>query len=239
MKENSLKVLVIVLTILVVGLGGFIVYGKVLNNKNTNNDNNNNIQEEPKDDTEKDNLEEKLREKADTKNLTITKYLEEYLLYVPFSYDADGKLKNKSIEDIYNNNEEISYSIWNYVWLNAGTQNGDRKLSVEQVDNFVYEYFNLKNYKVKNMVIGKPKPSNIFGLTKKDNFYIATVEPIEWHFPSYEVFEVKYLENVVEVSFKVPFNEYPTETKTYTDEGILYLKYNNGNFNFIKTEFKK
>ena len=33
MKEKSLKVLVIVLTILVVGLGGFIVYDKVLNIK--------------------------------------------------------------------------------------------------------------------------------------------------------------------------------------------------------------
>ena len=42
MKENNSKVLVIVLTILVLGLGGFIIYDKVLNNKSTNTNNNNN-----------------------------------------------------------------------------------------------------------------------------------------------------------------------------------------------------
>lgn len=239
MKEKSLKVLVIVLTILVLGLGCFIVYDKVLNNKNTNNDNkNNNIQEEPKEDTEKDNLEEKLQAKADAKNLTIKKYLEEYMIYIPFNYDKDDKLKNISIEDIYNNNEEISFSIWMYVWLNASDVD-NRSLDVKQVDDFVYEYFNLKNYEVKEKVIGEPSVSNIFGLTKKNNKYIATMEPTEWGFPIYEVFDVKYLEDSIEVSFKVPFTAYPTKTKIYTDEGTLYLKYNNGNFNFSKIEFVK
>ena len=241
MKEKSLKVLVIVLTILVVGLGGFIVYDKVLNNKNTNNDNkNNNIQDEPKDDVEKDNLEEKLQAKADAKNLTIKKYLEEYMIYIPHSYDYDNgsKLKNISIEDIYNNNEKISFCIWKYVWFNASDAD-NRSLDVKQVDDYLDEYFNLKNYKVKELVIGKPDDSNIFGLTKKNNKYIATAIPTEWSFPSYEVFDVKYLEDSIEVSFKVPFTAYPTETKIYTDEGTLYLKYNNGNFNFSKIEFVK
>ena len=42
MKDNNSKVLVIVLAILVLSLGGFIIYDKVLNNKNINDNDNNN-----------------------------------------------------------------------------------------------------------------------------------------------------------------------------------------------------
>ena len=42
MKENNSKVLVILLAILVLSLGGFIIYDKVLNNKNINDNDNNN-----------------------------------------------------------------------------------------------------------------------------------------------------------------------------------------------------
>ncbi len=40
--KNNLKIVVIVLIILVLGLGGFIIYDKVLNNKSINTNNNNN-----------------------------------------------------------------------------------------------------------------------------------------------------------------------------------------------------
>lgn len=57
----------------------------------------------------------------------------------------------------------------------------------------------------------------------------------EYNFPIYDVYSIKYLSNYVEIDFKVLSSGYGMlDVPKYYNEGTLYLKYNNGNFNFDK-----
>ena len=144
--------------ILVLGLSGFIVYDKVLNNKNNNikdetenKQGNNEI--EIKDDIENnDVLEEKLRLKASSKNMTILKYLEDYLYYVPFEYSESG-MNSIKLTDITSYDEKICYCIWRYIWTNYSKIDNDKRImSVEEVNEFLLEYFNFENYDIKELL---------------------------------------------------------------------------------------
>ena len=218
-KKNN-NVLLVILIILVLGLGGFILYDRVLNNNEKCDNQDININNE------------------ENYNETIVKtYFEKYMNYIPFEYDNTydyNRLKNQSIDDV---KDKISMIVWRYIWENA-TDIEDRKMSETLIDSFLYEYFNLSNYDVEELVKeDEPtpgKPWNIFGLTKEDGYYKATSAATEFLLPSYEVKSVTYnAENVI-----INFNtkpSYPSDDNIQS--GTLTLKNNNGNLNFEKIEF--
>ena len=220
-KKNN-NVLLVILIILVLGLGGFILYDRVLNNNEKCDNQDININNE------------------ENYNETIVKtYFEKYMNYIPFEYDNTydyNRLKNQSIDDV---KDKISMIVWRYIWENA-TDIEDRKMSETLIDSFLYEYFNLSNYELDELVLDDDdqlipgEPIKVLGLTKEGDCYKATSAATEFLLPSYEVKSVTYnAENVI-----INFNtkpSYPSDDNIQS--GTLTLKNNNGNLNFEKIEF--
>ena len=213
-QKKSNNILLIILVILVVGLGGFILYDRVLNNN------------------EKcDNQDVVTNKEVNYNEKFMKKYFKYYMNYIPWQYDDNSRLQNVSVNDV---TDKISIIVWRYIWENTD----NKQMTISEVNNFLYEYFNLSNYDVEELVKeDEPtpgKPWNIFGLTKEDGYYKATMVATEFSFPTYEVKSVTYnAENVI-----INFNtspSYPGDDNIQS--GTLTLKNNNGNLNFEKIEF--
>lgn len=165
MKEKSLKVLVIVLTILVVGLGGFIVYDKVLNNKNTNNDNKNNKQEEKKYKLNVfvDNRDNLCDEESDTCSL-------KYTLYVP---EKNAKVLAIGFIDHQNSSSNILFGNEDVYFAEIKKENNNIKKT--NLKNIYDEYYIIENDSSEEIGIGYKKDKDFSYLSLnniiKDNYF--------------------------------------------------------------------
>ena len=207
-SNNTLVVLVIILSFLVLGLSAYIVYDKVLNTKDEN-----------VIDKDDDNKQEEIKEEDSA-------YFDEYLkVFLPRGSASNFK---KTINEF--SDEDISNYLFFYYSSLANSGDLEAKLndgvytydvSKDEMDKVVDKYFGIKDY---NVVVSTGRD----GIRKLDNgdyqvFWFAT----GWIAPAATNVLVKYNGNNVLVEYKL------TNSDNLTEEGSLTfnLVYNNGNYN--------
>jgi len=153
-KKNNLILIVIVLTVLVLGLGGFIVYDKVFNNEDKNVVNNNGL----------DELQKIYPFLMGYDKLGIEVYLEEnYLKYLPIHWE-NNEQPSYEVKDL--TDKEISMTVWRYIVWNYGLTDLKSSMPVSHVNSFIGDFLNLDNYNIKDMKI---TDNHFFGLEKQND----------------------------------------------------------------------
>ena len=204
MKKN---IVIIILTILVLGLGGYLVYNKVIDKAAV--------------EKKVDNQEEEQEVKEEVIEQKDAAYFDEYLKAF---LSCDGIFVSRNTDDF--SNKDISNFVSRYYNL-LSDGNGAYKANVSDVDTLVYKYFN------KNNVVLETNPSAATTITKENNVYDFKWEPVGCGYNGYKDSTVTYNgENVT-----VKYNEYSMIEEKYTGKILIFhLKYNNGNYNIIKIE---
>ena len=227
-SNNTLVVLVVILSILVLGLSAYIVYDKVLDTKNG-------------DVTEKDN--DKKQDDEDNKQESDNKikeedsaFFDEYLkLFLPSGSANNFK---KTINEFSDKNIS-DYLYFYYISL---ANNGDIEakltdgiytydVSKEEMDKVVYKYFGINDY---DIVVSTSRT----GIRKLDNgeyqvFWFTT----GWTAPDATNTLVKYDGNNVVVEYKLTndiYGDYGEESKL-----TFNLVYNDGNYNVISVIYEE
>ena len=206
MKKN---IVIIILTILVLGLGGYLVYDKVIDKEETS------IKEEI--------------QKESTNDATIDQkdavYFDEYLKAF---LGCDGLFVTRNTENF--SNKDISNFVSRYYNLLAyddtlGTVS--YKANVSDVDALIYKYFNKKD------VVLETNPNEATTITKQDNVYSFEWDAVGCGYKGYKDAVVTYNEEDVTIKY----NEYSMIEEKYTGKTLTFhLKYNDGNYNLIKIE---
>ena len=179
MKNNKIKnIVIIIFVLLLVLIIGFIIYDKIIENRENNHENGN--------ETIKNN-----RESCDISNLespTTKNCFQEYIKYIPLRYE-NSSLSSYNASDL--TNKEISMAVWRYIYyINEGfSADGETKLSQEKVNNYLKEYLNLENYDLMEMEI---TDNQAFGLKKNGNDYVIKVQATEFSFSNFEVTNILY-----------------------------------------------
>lgn len=225
MKKNLIPVIV-VLVILVFGLGGFIIYDKLLNNKESEN---NNLQIENKFDNIPDEI---------GNNTESEIYFLEYLNYIPLRY-VNSNLSDYSMSNL--TKREISMSIWRYIWNNSNNYSSnasERKMSEKEINIFLNKFFNFTNYAVEEMQI---KDDFVFGLEKNNGYYVASSVATDYSFANFDIKDIKYDENpkMVIITADNYYLEMGSSEKKVISEVIIELKKNDNNFNMISFKVNK
>jgi len=219
MKKKDLKLVIVILTILVVGLSGYIIYDKITKDNEVNNPNN----EVMKDDDiicDVTNL-----DSQDTKNC-----FQEFIKYIPLKYVNSALVDYKPSELT---DKDISMAVWRYIYYkNDGFKSSEPKLTKEEVDDYLKKYLNLDNYEVKEMDI---VDNHIFGLKKSGNNYVISVQATEFSFAKFDVTNIIYDDNNKEITIYA--NEYYYEMgssdKIVNSTATIKVKHNGDNFNLI------
>ena len=211
MKKN---IIIIILSVLVVGLGGYIVYDKVINKSPTEENNISNSE-----------VTENSKEIIDKKDAA---FFDEYLKVF---LGCNGAFVSRNTEEF--TDIDMYYFISNYYIQNnkdtsCSGSSGECSFtfSKEEADDLIFKYFNKTEYNIENSQDG-------FSLTKNGNEYI-----LKWVAVGCGL--LGYVDPVVEyngVNVKVIYKEYDNAHEDYTGKTTTFnLKYNNGNYNVIKIE---
>ncbi|MBQ2946288.1 MAG: hypothetical protein IJE04_00360 [Bacilli bacterium] len=205
------NVVIIILTMLVLGLGGFLVYAKIIDNNEVSKG-----KEEIKD-SQKEPMNEFLIEQKDS--TYFNEYLKAFL-------SCDGALYiSRNTENF--SNKDISNFVSRYYNFVGYDVEGGYKVNVSDVDALIYKYFNKRD------VVLETKPNEVTTITKQDNVYKFNWEAVGCGSYGYKDSVVTYkAENVT-----VKYSEYDNLGERYTGKFLTFhLKYNNGNYNVIKIE---
>lgn len=205
MKKN---IVIIILTILVLGLGGYLVYDKIIAKEET----------PVKDEQQENNQETTNDVKIEQKDAA---YFDEYLKAF---LSCDGTFVSKNTEEF--SNKDISNFVSRYYNL-LSDGNGSYKANVSDVDALIYKYFNKKD------VVLEIKPNEATTITKQDNVYSFEWDAVGCGYNGYKDAVVTYKGEDVTVKY----NEYSMIEEKYTGKTLTFhLKYNDGNYNLIKIE---
>lgn len=173
-KNTGLIILIIVLSILVVGLGGYIVYDKVFTK-------------------EKEEVSTKNETKEEAKIELSNAELEEYLSYVPIKEELnnyeDYNIYYNYTNDAYSGNLETISSLSkdllmakvfnlsqkattkeksNFTWCGDSTAcEGDEYVTIDTFNNTITKMYNIKNIDVTKFTI------NGGGVEKTDKYYVS------------------------------------------------------------------
>lgn len=200
------NVIMTILVVLVLVMGGYLVYDKVLVKEEVNNN-------------ENESVNDVVIEQKDAA------YFDEYLKAF---LSCDGALYvTRNTENF--SNKDISNFVSRYYNLIAYKDEfqTEYKANVVDVDALIYKYFN------KNDVVLEANPNTVTTITKQDNIYIFNWEAVGCGSRIYKDSVVTYNGENVTVKYLEYDNlgaEYTGKTQTF------YLKYNNGNYNVIKIE---
>ena len=204
------NVIITILTILVLGMGGYLVYDKVIDKDQITKE------QEGIKENQKEPTNEVLIEQKDS--TYFNEYLKAFL-------SCDGIFVSRNTENF--SNKDISNFVSRYYnFLGYGDNNG-YKVNVSDVDTLIYKYFNKTN------VTLETTPNNVTTITKQDNVYSFKWDAVGCGYYGYKDSIVTYNgENVT-----VKYSEYDNLGEQYTGKFLtFYLKYNNGNYNVIKIE---
>ena len=177
MKKN---IVIIILTILVLGLVGYLVYDKVITREEIP------VKDEQQE-TEQNTINEVTIEKKDAT------YFDEYLKAF---LSCDGTFVSKNTEQF--SNKDISNFVSRYYNLLAYDDelgNVGYKANVIDVDTLIYKYFNKKD------VILETKPNAATTITKQDNVYSFKWESVGCGYNGYKDAAVSYDEEIVAVKY--------------------------------------
>ena len=206
MNKNTI---ITILAVLILGLGGYLIYDKVINNEEVPaNNNETNVQDTTDDIT----IEQK-----------DAAYFDEYLKAF---LSCEGALYvSRNTENF--SNKDITNFVSRYYNFVGYDVEGGYKVNVSDVDALIYKYFNKKD------VVLETKPNEVTTITKQDNSYKFEWEAVGCGYNGYKDAVVTYNgENVT-----VKYNEYSLIEEKYTGKTLTFhLKYNNGNYNVIKIE---
>lgn len=203
------NVIITILAILVLGLGGYLVYDKVIDKEGAATGNN------------------EIKEEQNTTNdVTIEQkdaaYFNEYLKAF---LSCDGLFISRNTENF--SNKDISNFVSRYYNFLGYDVEGGYKVNVADVDALIYKYFNKKD------VILETSLNNVTTITKQDNVYKFQWEAVGCGYNGYKDAVVTYNNQNVTVKY----NEYSMIEEKYTGKTLTFhLKYNNGNYNVIKIE---
>lgn len=202
------NIIITILVVLVLGLGGYLVYDKFINEGEVpvNNNEQNNVQGTIND------VEIEQKDAA-----YFNEYLKAFL-------SCDGLFVSRNTENF--SDKDITHFISRYYNL-LSDGNGTYKANVPDVDLVIYRYFNKIN------VVLEPQLDKITTITKNGNVYNFEWLPVGCQGLLYRDAVVTYNgENVT-----VKYAEYDGLGEKYTGKYLTFhLKYNNGNYNVIKIE---
>lgn len=206
------NIIITILVVLVLGLGGYLVYDKVINVEEVpvNNNQQNNVQ---------DTTNDVVIEQKDA--AYFDQYLKAFL-------SCDGLSVSRNAENF--SNKDITNFVSRYYNLLSEINAYDEvtyKVNVVDVDALIYKYFNKSN------VVLDTNPNEITTITKQDNVYNFEWKAVGCGYYNYKDAVVTYNgENVT-----VKYAEYDGLGEKYTGKYLTFhLKYNNGNYNVIKIE---
>lgn len=227
MKKN---IIIIILSIGILGLGGYIGYDKFLNQLE--------LKDKEQSKNEKVENNQKQEEKIEQKDIG---YFKDYLYYFMPEVTASHFLKNIdtfSEDDIRN---YIFYYYSNQVnqgKLEADVQVGEYDgtftytVSKEEVAKLVNKYFGIENFMLTEDSKGRSGVKRI-----NDNIYQIYWFATGWFSPECELTSVVYNGKNVKVTGKI----YKTEETDFKEnsEIIFNLVYNNGNYNLKSIEYSE
>ena len=200
------NIIITILVILVLGLGGYLVYDKVINKEDV--PTNEETQKVPTNDVV-----------IEQKDAT---YFDEYLKAF---LSCDGALFVTRNTENFSNKDISNFVSRYYNLLSDG--NGAYRVNVSDVDALIYKYFNKKD------VILETNPNEATTITKQDNVYSFEWNAVGCGYNGYKDSTVTYNGEDVTVKYNeysMIEEKYTGKTLTF------YLKYNNGNYNIIKIE---
>ena len=226
---------IIVLVIAVLSIVGvFYFYNKSLNvicNMPNCSSNKETIGEKNEDVIYNNNLEElkKIEPFKKYDELGILVYLEKYYLYYLPNKDISFTIKDLSDKDI---------SMISWLYINNYTEGYNRTIEKNRVDNFISEYLNLQDYKIKNM---KQEDNSGFGLEEKDNKYVISSPSGEWMLPVYRAKNISYDQKNQEI--KVEFYKRANDLAyNIQKEGTAIFKINStepvAKISLLKVDYK-
>ena len=209
------NIIITILVVLVLGLGGYLVYDKVINVEENllNNNEQNNVQ---------DTTNDVVIEKKDAA------YFDEYLKV--FTKTCEGRKIAKNTENF--SNEDISSFVLGYY---GEPGNLTYNVGVSHVNELIYKYFNKKDA----VLEAKPYGSEVATITKQDNIYKFTWSEVGCDVDEYVNPVVTYEGENVTVKYEIyaHLGCIDEEDCGLTGKYITFhLKYNNGNYNVIKIE---
>ena len=235
MKKN---IITIILAILVLIFGTYTTYDLLKGKGDSNQD----VEEKDKDQIGENEPEKNgnaLNDKytpevyIDTEDgkKNAVEYFDNYLKIFFPSKSNSQFLKNI---DNFGNEEITSFLFWHYFYLGAGRDDYQITVSKNEIDELVYEYFGILNYKI---LVN----NNEFSGIKKidDSTYQIYWSPTgfiaqDCYFESLFIYD----ENKLKVTYIVDDS---SNTLDNVEKGtlIFYLEYNDENYNLKKIEFNK
>lgn len=204
------NIIITILAILLLGLGGYLVYDKVINKEDVSIDEE--TQKEPTNDVE--------IEKKDAA------YFDEYLKAF---LSCDGTFVTRNTENF--TDKDISNFVSRYYNL-LSNGNGSYKANVSDVDALIYKYFNKKD------VVLEIKPNEATTITKEVDVYSFEWNAVGCQSDRAVDPVVTYTGENVTVKYQLYADLCESEEDCgYTGKYLTFhLKYNNGNYNIIKIE---
>lgn len=213
MKKN---LVIIILGVLVLGMGGYLVYDKVLDKD---------VKEESKEEKLKNNDSSK-EEKIEQKDAEyFNEYLEAFM-------SCDGEYVSRNTDNF--TNKDISNFVASYYQIKALEEDSQKNIdssytysvTVKELDELVKRYFNVEKYEIVD--------TNFAKITKKtENTYIFEWGAVGCGYVQYKNPVVNYDGTNVTVKYEL----YNIMEDKYTGKySTFYLKYNNDNYNIVKIE---
>lgn len=213
MNKNTI---IVILAILVLGMGGFLVYDKVLVNDT-------NKKEAKEENVKNDEMVEETKiEQKDAE------YFNEYL---DVFMNCNGKNVSRNTENF--NDTDISNFVINYIIQKVVKEDNSTnasgkytyKATETEIDDLVNKYFNTKSYNIKSV-------DSVTMVSKVGSNYNFEWAAVGCGYTQYKNPVVDY--DGLKVTVK--YDLYDAMSDEYTGTSTFYLKYNDGNYNIIKIE---